>query len=189
LEPVPVPPLSCKSQAWRAHNARVRCGEIGGKVDVIEVADNGTWTHAYQEVAVVPDVKYEVSVEFYAEQFRFCDDYSNRNSIVRWCSPSLVICPGPYHNRVWKEDGPNGTCYVGLAPYRNGAWEALSAIFEPSVEVVTIYIAQVERARAHPLRTTCCTTVHNAETHSTQCCDSQHDVVQHSGRSLQWAAP
>ena len=42
-------------------------------VDVIEVADNGTWTHAYQEVAVVPDVKYEVSVEFFAQQFRLCD--------------------------------------------------------------------------------------------------------------------
>ena len=140
------PTLSCKSQAWRTHNARVRCGVIGGKVDVIEVADAGSWSHAYQEVAVVPDVKYEVSVEFYAQVKRLCDS----GAVVLWCTPSLVICPGPYHNRFHSAIGPNGTCYVALAPQRNDTWEVLSAIFEPSVAVVTVYIAQVERARAHP---------------------------------------
>ena len=144
--PASPPALSCKSQAWRTHNARVRCGAIGGKVGVIEVADAGSWSHAYQEVAVVPDVKYTVSVEFYAQFKRWCDS----SAVVLWCSPSLVICPGPYHNRFHSAIGPNGTCYVGLAPYRNDTWEVLSAIFEPSVAVVTVYIAQVERARAHP---------------------------------------
>jgi hypothetical protein len=160
--PASPPALSCRSQAWRTNNARVRCGAIGGKVDVIGVADAGSWSHAYQEVAVVPGVKYEVSVEFYAEQKRLCDP----GAIVLWCTPSLVICPGPYQNRFHSAIGPNGTCYAGLAPYRNDTWEVLSAIFEPSVAVVTVYIAQVERARTHSWQ-------HDMPHHSTPCCNTQ----------------
>ena len=39
--------FSCESFAWQTHNAVVKCSTFGGKDRAIEVADAGSYTHAY----------------------------------------------------------------------------------------------------------------------------------------------
>ena len=49
--------------ANQVHNAVVKCSAFGGKQDVIEVADSGGWSHAYQEHSVEPNATYTISGE------------------------------------------------------------------------------------------------------------------------------
>jgi hypothetical protein len=81
--------LSCSSQ-WQAKNGLARCGAIGGVSNALEVADAGGWTHAYQEIGLVAGSVYAVTGRFYALHAGVCDDSAK----VRWCSPSVVVCPG-----------------------------------------------------------------------------------------------
>ena len=135
----PASAFACTSTAWKTHNGQVTCGSIGGKAGALELADAGGWTHAYQEVPVVADAAYTVSVGLFALKEGVCDGTAK----VVWCSPSVVVCPGTYNSLFYNEGG----CYVGLAPKGNGTWETLSASFTPTVATVTVYITQVRPAR------------------------------------------
>ena len=113
----------------------VKCSTFGGKSDAIEVADAGGWTHAYQEVTVVPDATYKLSGEFYALAVGECDG----SAAVKWCSPSVVVCPGPYNGNYYNTGG----CLVGLAPVGNHSWEPFKTTFTAAgVSTVTVYINQ-----------------------------------------------
>ena len=127
--------FSCNS-AWETRNAVVKCGTFGGKDAAIEVADAGGWTHAYQEIAVVPDGIYQLTGEFYPIAAGECDG----SVAVTWCSPSVVVCPGPYNGDYYTTGG----CYVGIAPSPTSkdAWEPFEATFTTAVDVVTVYINQ-----------------------------------------------
>ena len=115
-------------------NAIARCGTIGGKDRALEVADAGGWSHAYQEVQVAPGSVYTVTGLFFPEKAGVCDG----GAVVKWCSPSVVICPGGYDALFYKTGG----CYVGEAPSGNGSWVPFSASFTPTVATMTIYIPQ-----------------------------------------------
>jgi hypothetical protein len=84
--------LSCDSAVWKTSSGTLKCSTFGGKPNAIELADGGAWTHAYQELAVVPSVTYRVSGEFYTLAVGECDGAAQ----VRWCSPSVAVCPGNY---------------------------------------------------------------------------------------------
>ncbi len=84
--------LSCDSAVWKTSSGMLKCSTFGGKPNAIELADGGAWTHAYQELAVVPNATYRVSGEFYALAVGECDGAAR----VRWCSPSVAVCPGNY---------------------------------------------------------------------------------------------
>jgi hypothetical protein len=84
--------LSCDSAEWKTSSGTLKCSTFGGRPNAIELADGGTWTHAYQELAVVPSATYRVSGEFYALAVGECDGAAR----VRWCSPSVAVCPGNY---------------------------------------------------------------------------------------------
>jgi hypothetical protein len=115
------------------HNAVVKCSTYGGKPDAIEVSGAGGWTHAYQELLVVPDATYTLSGEFYALEIGEC----NGSAAVKWCSPSVVVCPGPYNGDYYTTGG----CFVGLAPAGKDAWEPFETTFSvTSVSSVTVYI-------------------------------------------------
>ena len=116
------------------HNAVVKCGPFGGKSNAIEVADAGGWTHAYQEVTVVPDATYTLSGEFYALAIGECDG----SAAVKWCSPSVVVCPGPYNGDYYNTGG----CYGGVASVGNYSWEPFSFYFSPTGGQATVYINQ-----------------------------------------------
>ena len=88
--------FACTATEWKTHNGLVKCSSFGGKDNVLELADAGGWTHAYQEIAVVPDAVYRVSGEFYAQKQGECDG----SAAVKWCSPSVVICPGKYTGEI-----------------------------------------------------------------------------------------
>jgi hypothetical protein len=126
----------CGSAEWGVHNAIVKCSTFGDKSDVIEVADAGGWTHAYQEVTVMPDATYKLSGEFYALAIGECDG----SAAVKWCSPSVVVCPGPYNGDYYNTGG----CLVGLAPVGNYSWEPFKTTFTAAagVSMVTVYINQ-----------------------------------------------
>ena len=126
----------CRSAEWGVHNAIVKCSTFGGKSDVIEVADAGGWTHAYQEVTVMPDATYKLSGEFYALAIGECDG----SAAVKWCSPSVVVCPGPHNGDYYNTGG----CLVGLAPVGNYSWEPFKTTFTAAagVSTVTVYINQ-----------------------------------------------
>jgi hypothetical protein len=125
---------SC-SAMWRTHNAIVKCSTFGGKADVIELADAGGWTHAYQEVTVLVDATYTISGEFYPLAIGECDG----SAAVKWCSPSVVVCPGPYNGDYYNTGG----CLVGLTPVGKDAWEPFNATFTATgVSTVTVYINQ-----------------------------------------------
>ena len=98
------------------------------------MADAGGWSHAYQEVQVVPDSLYKVTGEFFPEKTGVCDG----GAMVKWCSPSVVICPGGYDALFYKTGG----CDVGVSPVGNGSWVPFSASFTPTVATVTVYIPQ-----------------------------------------------
>jgi hypothetical protein len=126
--------LTCDS-SWKTHNAVVKCSALGGKSNVIEVADAGGWTHAYQEISVDPDATYNLSGEFYPLAFGECDG----SAAVKWCSPSVVVCPGPYNGNYYNTGG----CLVGLAPNGKDAWEPFKSTFTATgVRTVTVYINQ-----------------------------------------------
>jgi len=116
------------------HNAIVKCSTFGNKSSVIEVADAGGWTHAYQEISVEPDATYQISGEFYALAIGECDG----SAAVKWCSPSVVVCPGSYNGDYYNTGG----CLVGVAPVGKDAWEAFNATFTPTSTVATVYINQ-----------------------------------------------
>ena len=117
------------------HNAVIKCSTFGGKANAIEVADAGGWTHAYQEVLVVPDAMYRISGEFFPLVVGECDG----SAAVKWCSPSVVVCPGPYNGDYFNTGG----CLVGLAPVGKDAWEPFKATFTATgVSTVTVYINQ-----------------------------------------------
>jgi hypothetical protein len=84
--------LPCDSAEWKTSSGTLKCGTFGDKPNAIELADGGAWTHAYQELAVVPNATYRVSGEFYALAVGECDGAAQ----VRWCSPSVAVCPGNY---------------------------------------------------------------------------------------------
>jgi hypothetical protein len=84
--------LSCDSAEWKTSSGTLKCGTFGGKPNAIELADGGAWTHAYQELPVVPSATYRVSGEFYTLAVGECDGAAR----VRWCSPSVAVCPGNY---------------------------------------------------------------------------------------------
>jgi hypothetical protein len=127
--------FSCDSPAWHTHNAAVKCSTFG-KERVIEVADAGNYTHAYQEMAVAPGRVYKVSGEFYPLAAGECDG----SVAVKWCSPSVVILPGEYDAEFYLTSGS----YVGIAPSPTveGAWEAFVAHFTSTSSVATLYIIQ-----------------------------------------------
>ena len=82
----------CDSPDWLVSKAVARCGAIGGKDRALEVADAGGWSHAYQEMQVVPGEAYKVTGELFPEKTGVCDG----SVAVKWCSPSVVVCPGAY---------------------------------------------------------------------------------------------
>jgi hypothetical protein len=84
--------IPCDSAEWKTNSGTLKCSTFGGKPNSIELADGGAWTHAYQELAVVPRATYRVSGEFYTLAVGECDGAAQ----VRWCSPSVVVCPGNY---------------------------------------------------------------------------------------------
>ncbi len=84
--------LSCDSAKWKTSSGTLKCSTFGGRPNAIELADGGAWTHAYQELAVVPNATYRVSGEFYTLAAGACDGAAR----VRWCSPSVAVCPGNY---------------------------------------------------------------------------------------------
>ncbi len=84
--------LSCDSAEWKTSSGTLKCGTFGGKPNSIELDDGGAWTHAYQELAVVPSAMYRVSGEFYTLAAGECDGAAQ----VRWCTPSVAVCPGNY---------------------------------------------------------------------------------------------
>ena len=84
--------LSCDSAEWKTSSGTLKCGTFGGKPNAIELADGAAWMHAYQELAVVPSATYRVSGEFYTLAGGECDGAAQ----VRWCSPSVAVCPGHY---------------------------------------------------------------------------------------------
>ena len=128
--------FSCESSAWQTHNAAVKCSTFGGKDRAIEVADAGSYTHAYQELALSPGQVYKVSGEFYPLAAGDCDG----SVAVKWCSPSLVILPGKYDAEFYVTGGS----YVGLAPSPTlkDAWEPFVAHFTSTSAVATLYIIQ-----------------------------------------------
>jgi hypothetical protein len=124
----------CTPSQWSVHNAVVSCSTFGGKADAIEVADAGGWTHAYQQFAVLPDAQYVLTGEFYALAIGECDG----SAAVKWCSPSVVVCPGPYNGDYYNTGG----CLVGLAPNGKDAWEPFKATFTATGSTATVYINQ-----------------------------------------------
>jgi hypothetical protein len=120
---------------WQAHNAVVTCSTFGGKSNAIEVADAGAWTHAHREISVEPDARYTLRGEFFPLAHGECDG----SAVVKWCSPSVVVCPGPYNGDYYNTGG----CLVGLAPVGKDAWEPFKATFTATgVSTVTVYINQ-----------------------------------------------
>ena len=83
---------------------------------------------------MVPDAVYRVSGEFYAQKQGECDG----SAAVKWCSPSVVICPGKYTGDYYNTGG----CNVGLAPSGANAWETFKATFTARVSRYTVYINQ-----------------------------------------------
>ena len=126
----------CDSSKWQTHNAAVKCSAFGGKDRAIEVAEAGSYTHAYQEMALAPGQVYKVSGEFYPLAAGDCDG----SVAVKWCSPSLVILPGKYDAEFYVTGGS----YVGLAPSPTlkDAWELFEATFTSTVNTITLYIIQ-----------------------------------------------
>ncbi len=57
---------------------------------------------------------------------------------MKWCSPSVVVCPGPYNGDYYNAGG----CVVGLAPSGKDAWEPFSATFTATGTAATLYINQ-----------------------------------------------
>jgi hypothetical protein len=84
--------LFCNSADWKTSSGTLKCSTFGGKPNAIELADGGAWTHAYHELAVVPSATYRVSGEFYLLAVGECEGAAR----VRWCSPSVAVCPGNY---------------------------------------------------------------------------------------------
>ena len=124
----------CNSAEWKTHNAIVKCSSFGGKSDAIEVADTGGWTHAYREISVEPRATYTLSGQFFPLAIAECGG----SAAVMWCSPSVVVCPGPYNSDYYNTGG----CLVGLAPNGKDAWEPFQATFTTGVGTVTVYINQ-----------------------------------------------
>ena len=113
----------------------MRCSSVAGRDEVIEVADAGGWSHAYQEMSSsVTGQGLKVSGDFYADVEGECDG----SAAVKWCSPSVVVCSGPYNKKFYNKGG----CDIGLSPSSAGSWEAFSAVFYATASRVTIYIAQ-----------------------------------------------
>ena len=73
IESVDPQPFGCNATEWGLKNGNVKCSSFGGKDNVLELADAGGWTHAWQEIAVVPDAVYRVSGEFYAQKQGECE--------------------------------------------------------------------------------------------------------------------
>ena len=119
---------------FQVHNAVVKCSTFGGKSNAIEVADAGGWSHAYQEISVEPDATYKISGEFFPLTIGECDG----SAAVKWCSPSVVVCPGPYNGDYYNTGG----CLVGLAPVGNYSWEPFTATFTATSSTSTVYINQ-----------------------------------------------
>jgi hypothetical protein len=126
--------FSCISAKWKSHNAIIKCSTFGDKSNAIEVADAGGWTHAYQEISVDSDATYTISGEFFGLAIGECDG----SAAVKWCSPSVVVCPGSYNGDYYNTGG----CLVGLAPNGKDAWEPFKTTFTATSSTVTVYINQ-----------------------------------------------
>ena len=115
-----VPPsLTCNSE-WTLHNSEVLCYSIGGKSGVLRLKDAGGWTHAYQEVAVTPGFLYGVTGSLFAEVADECDS----NAPIKWCSPSITVCPGSYDPGYYEFDGVySEECTQIVATTTTGQWE------------------------------------------------------------------
>ena len=124
----------CGSAEWGVHNALVSCSVFGGEANAIEVADAGGWTHAYQQFAVDQGDVYRVSGEFYPLAIGECDG----SAAVKWCSPSVVVCPGPHNGDYYNTGG----CYGGVASVGNYSWEPFSFFFSSTTGLATVYINQ-----------------------------------------------
>ena len=125
--------FQCDS-GWLAWNGIARCGSIGGIQNVLEVADAGGWSHAYQELELESGAVYRLTTELYAEVEGECDG----SVPVTWCSPSVVVCPGKYDAEFYRAGG----CYLGLHTTGKGAWEAVAATFTATTSRATIYVPQ-----------------------------------------------
>ncbi len=90
--------FGCTPAEWKTHNGILSCKTYSGKSNAIELADHrGKWTHAYQEVDVVPNAVYRISGEFYPlVPGGDCDNIDSLPKF-RWCSPSVTVCFGAYN--------------------------------------------------------------------------------------------
>jgi hypothetical protein len=103
--------FSCASK-WRGESGVVKCSSFGGKSNVIELAHAGSKTHAYQEFAVTPDALYVLRGQFYSLVQGECD----KTAAVKWCSPSVVVCPGLYDPNYYKRDKSPCVCMASWLP-------------------------------------------------------------------------
>jgi hypothetical protein len=88
--------FGCTPEDWKTYHAKLKCSNnYGGASSVIELAHDGDWTHAYQEVDVVPNAVYQLSGEFYP-LVRGGDCEVKKKLKVTWCSPSVAVCSGKY---------------------------------------------------------------------------------------------
>ena len=106
---------SCDAQNWKVCNARLQCASIGSRRDVLQVSDAGGWSHAYLEVNVSRFATYRLTGSLYAEEQGVCDSSAK----VIWCSPSVVVCSGPYDGEFYNHGG----CLVGIAAMKSLVWE------------------------------------------------------------------
>jgi hypothetical protein len=92
--------FGCNSKDWNTYHAKLKCSNnYGGKSNAIELAHDGDWTHAYQEVDVVPNAVYRISGEFYPfVAGGDCDESSFLK--VAFCSPSVAVCSGAYNGEL-----------------------------------------------------------------------------------------
>ncbi len=90
--------FGCTPAEWKTYHAKLKCSNnYGGKSSVIELAHDGDWTHAYQEVDVVPNAVYRISGEFYPLVLDGdCEKFENSPK-VSFCSPSVAVCSGAYN--------------------------------------------------------------------------------------------
>ncbi len=91
--------FGCTPAEWKTSNGTLSCKMYGGKSNAIELADKGIWTHAYQEVDVVPNAVYRISGEFYPLVLGGdCETFTNSPK-VSFCSPSVAVCSGAYNGQ------------------------------------------------------------------------------------------
>ena len=101
--------FECNAADWKTSNGILSCKTYGGNSNVIELADGGGLTHAYQEVDVVPNTVYRISGELYPLVLGGDCDMRTPSLKVTWCSPSVAVCSGAYNG------APSPLCAARIA--------------------------------------------------------------------------